>query len=557
MAGSHGSPHPNAGLCKFIKSFGTKCFPRKKNPSFLGISYDDVQSQEQPQTNLPSNRPQHSVQIERDSFDLVTEQAQRTSIPKPVNRERNPKPSLIPVPSRPSRPSTKRKMDDDKRHTHHPRLPAAINLTPSSRSTRQGSTVSNDGSAVSSSIDPRDLWTTSPFRESQLVGLFHVIQNTLSHVPYVICGLAALYDHGYRSRRVTSVSILCPAYAKDNVRGWLAARGYASYADSVSIPIVVDGGKLLCRVRIKYVDEGFDILEVEKGRLGPVNVLSLASQIDNAAAGYVDIWRRLRDRILHQMERKDREAARVAADEEALGSIARDVFWCLTEAVRRREQLQAKYMPSLLSEDFWIAFTAHYPNAKFEMERAGIDVKGISKKHETAISIREHNDMLRAFGHEIPHEESGEGVVNKQGPLENMRNLMNTRSVYSLNSPTLVAAPGEPSSRPPTASSLPVPVQQQQSSTSKSTGMNSSEPHAENWPLTDSFMKKPSSSPDDRPMAGNSRIPVRTSSSRGDRRGEIPPPPPPPRNPARTLTKPNPPKQESSEDKERPVTKWF
>ncbi|OTA68452.1 hypothetical protein K449DRAFT_308691, partial [Hypoxylon sp. EC38] len=196
--------------------------------------------------------------------------------------------------------------------------------------------------------------------------LFETIHNTLAHVPYVICGLAALVDHGFTARRVSRVSLLCPAYAKDNVRAWLAARGYDTFADSVGIPIV--DGAVVARVRIKYTDEGFDGLERVRSSVSPAWVLGLASQIDHAAAGYVDHWRKL------QKLRDEGDGEDQRKIESAMQTIARDIFWCLDKAARTKHWLDPSLLRTLLGEEFWAPFTERHEDARTEMARAGIDV---------------------------------------------------------------------------------------------------------------------------------------------------------------------------------------
>ncbi|XXH06030.1 hypothetical protein Hte_012475 [Hypoxylon texense] len=268
--------------------------------------------------------------------------------------------------------------------------------------------VANDGSIQSR--DARGHWATSPLSIKELIELFTTIHQTLAHVPYAICGLGALVDHGFAKRRVTQLSLLCPSYAKDNVRAWLASRGFDTFGDSVGVPVGqgrdADGRRRTRRVRIKYLDEGFDRLQRVRSSLTEAWILGLASQLDHAAAGYVDHYRRLLQQQQQQQQQhleaggrsSEETQAGLDATERALRTIARDVFFCLDKAARTRQRLDPGLLPSLLSEAFWAPFTARHAEARPEMARAGIDVAGVLARHRDERAILEHEEMLRRFG---------------------------------------------------------------------------------------------------------------------------------------------------------------
>ncbi|KAI0839217.1 hypothetical protein F5Y06DRAFT_266287 [Hypoxylon sp. FL0890] len=401
-----------------------KCFPRKQPkqtyPDFLAIRYN---AQGAP-IELPERPLQLPLRVEYDPNSLVPTQPPRAHLAShnsgQLTRDRPP----------PSASSTAAAQQPDV-------------LFPM-RAERHRFPVNN-------SNDPRENWSKVVMNQSQLTELFETIHATLAHVPYVICGLAALVDHGFTARRVTAVSILCPTYAKDNVRVWLASKGYDTYADSVGIPI--ENGTVTCRVRIKYTDEGFDKLQRVKSSMSQAWIMGLASQIDHAATGYVDHWRRLQ-RMKNEGKTED-----LGKTEQAMQTIARDIFWCLDKAARTRHWLNPRLMPTLLGEEFWSPFTARHVDARTEMARAGIDVAAVLAKQRDEAAVRDHNAMLKEFGF------GDDGVVVDQpGPFEGMRTLAHSKSVYTLKQsregpigrddgvlPPVV--PSLPSLSPPTPSS--------------------------------------------------------------------------------------------------------
>ncbi|KAF3069872.1 hypothetical protein GL218_07863 [Daldinia childiae] len=287
--------------------------------------------------------------------------------------------------------------------------------------------------------DPRGTWSTSSLNVAELAQVFNTIAAALEHVSYAICGLGALVDHGFTARRVARVSILCSAHAKDNVRAWLAASGYDVFADSVGVPVKGNGvgGAKVCRVRIKYLDDGFEKLEKVRSRVSGAWVLGLASQLDHAAAGYVDYLRRGEERGKEKVEREeDGDNNNNGNDDErkedlALETIAGDVFWILDKAARTNHALEPRLLPTLLGQDFWIPFTDRYVNARPEMARAGIDVAAVLATHRAEQAVKEHDDMLRSYGVD-PHagvvDVAEDGVVTQQPRgFEGMHALQGSR----------------------------------------------------------------------------------------------------------------------------------
>ncbi|KAI0547118.1 hypothetical protein F4679DRAFT_597906 [Xylaria curta] len=218
-------------------------------------------------------------------------------------------------------------------------------------------------------------WSTSYMSRAELAELFNLIHAALEHVPYAICGLAALNDYELTDRQANKVSIICPRTSRKNVMAWAATKGYEVHVGSIGIP-TSDG--LVRRVRVKFVERGFEALQHERSSCSNATVLSIASLLDNVAAGWLDNKRR--------------------GDERALGMIADDIFSCLDNIAARREIVDPRYLPTFLGEAFFTDFTACYGNARPEMTRAGIDVSAVLAKHRDAASLREHDEMLRQYG---------------------------------------------------------------------------------------------------------------------------------------------------------------
>lgn len=247
-------------------------------------------------------------------------------------------------------------------------------------------------------------WALNPMGLEELKELFNLVHETLAHVPYAICGLGALIDHGFTHRRAKQISIICPKECKHNVKAWCAAQGYQTYVESVGIPLR-DGS--LRRVRIKYINSGFERLERVRSSFSNATVLSMASQLDNIAAGYLETRRR--------------------GDQGALETIAKDVFWCLDRIASSRERIDPTFLPTFLGEDFFQDFTAKHRDARPEMARAGIDVSAVLARHRAAANLREHDEMLQRYGMQ------GDVISRQPGQFESMRDLAHSKSVYTLH----------------------------------------------------------------------------------------------------------------------------
>ncbi|KAF2963643.1 hypothetical protein GQX73_g9932 [Xylaria multiplex] len=246
-------------------------------------------------------------------------------------------------------------------------------------------------------------FSTSNMSRGELRELFNLIHGTLEHLPYAICGLGAIVDHGFRGRKVSGISILCPIESKDNVRAWASTRGYQLHGDSIGI---TTPNGLIRRVRIKYLEFGFADLQLTRSSFSNAFVLSIVSLLDNVAAGHLENKRR--------------------GDERALTIIANDVFFILDIIASRHTKVNTRFLPTFLGEPFFADFTARYVDARPEMARAGIDVSSTLVKHRTALQLREHHELLGQYGMQ------GDVVPQAKGQFEYMRDLKNSKSVYTL-----------------------------------------------------------------------------------------------------------------------------
>ncbi|KAI1433909.1 hypothetical protein GGR50DRAFT_457055 [Xylaria sp. CBS 124048] len=263
-------------------------------------------------------------------------------------------------------------------------------------------------------------WSTKYMTRDELKDLFNLVHETFSHLPYAICGLAAMIDHGFLGRQANRISLICPRESKDNVKAWAATGGYPTSIDSVGLP-ARDGS--FRRVRIKFIDHGFEDLELVPSKLGNAVVLSPVSTLDNVAAGYLQNRKR--------------------GDERTLQVIANDIFWCLDHlASTRRGKVDPSLLPTFLGEECFADFTTAYMTARSEMARAGIDVAAVLARHRAAASLREHDAMLRGYGMK------GDIVTSQPGQFERMQDLVRSKSIYTIRDPesrptSLVTASGD------------------------------------------------------------------------------------------------------------------
>ncbi|KAI1109321.1 hypothetical protein F5Y14DRAFT_456111 [Nemania sp. NC0429] len=249
-------------------------------------------------------------------------------------------------------------------------------------------------------------WAKTYMNRQEMRELFNKIHETLGHTPYAIGGLGSLIDHGSPGRMMRGVSIICPRVCRDAVQAWIATKGCITTTGDVGLPLK-DG--TVRRVRIKYLQQGFEKLHLVRSSFSKAIILSLSSQLDQVAAGYLDHKQR--------------------GNTEQLEVVAGDVFFLLGQMADRREKIDTKFLPTFLGEAFFKDFTAKYDKARTEMARAGIDVASVLARHNSVASLREHNEMLGKYGL------SGDAPPTSEAGLFEGQNLKGQRSVYTLREP--------------------------------------------------------------------------------------------------------------------------
>ncbi|KAK7963596.1 hypothetical protein PG988_010570 [Apiospora saccharicola] len=260
-------------------------------------------------------------------------------------------------------------------------------------------------------------WETSRLAHRELTDMYNEVHRTMGHIPYVVCGVGALIDHGFQGRTANKVTIIVPEESRGVVRAWAAASGshdVGAGSDSVAIRMPKDGS--LRRVRVRWVSgAAFAGLEIEDSSISNARVLGLASQIDQISTA----WLQYRERLAAPGLSTQRERERL---ERELKTMVNDIFWCLRRAAETRTPLKSEHMRLFLSEKVWMPFTQEHENARFEASRAGIDVASVLAGHRQRGEVRAHEELLRQYG--IEHEGLGGGIVDEQpGPFEDMRGL--------------------------------------------------------------------------------------------------------------------------------------
>ncbi|KAK8113340.1 hypothetical protein PG984_013866 [Apiospora sp. TS-2023a] len=260
-------------------------------------------------------------------------------------------------------------------------------------------------------------WETSRLAHHELTDMYNEVHRTMGHIPYVVCGVGALIDHGFQGRTANKVTIIVPEESRGVVRAWAAASGshdVGAGSDSVAIRMPKDGS--LRRVRVRWVSGvAFSGLEIQDSTISNARVLGLASQIDQISTA----WLQYRERLAAPGLSTQRERERL---ERELKTMVNDIFWCLRRAAETRTPLKPEHMRLFLSEKVWVPFTQEHEDARFEASRAGIDVASVLAGHRQRGEVRAHEELLRQYG--IENEEIGGGIVDEQpGPFEGMRGL--------------------------------------------------------------------------------------------------------------------------------------
>jgi hypothetical protein len=182
------------------------------------------------------------------------------------------------------------------------------------------------------------------------------IGEAISHVPYTICGLGAMVTYGFDSRLPSHVSILCPAYSKEAIKTWAAVSGMTLFPDQPNYFGTYSSDGKLRRVRIKYVEHGFESLTTIRVGRAKTLVLTLPAMIDQCARAFTSNWQPLTPR-----------QRRV---------LAQDIFWLLHRVIdvsTSEQALMPERVPNVLSPMFWDVFTSIYPESVGLFSYAGLE----------------------------------------------------------------------------------------------------------------------------------------------------------------------------------------
>lgn len=297
------------------------------------------------------------------------------------------------------------------------------NNTAANRSSKQNAHNSaGDGASNTTTANKRPApvalpWETSRLAQHELTDMYNEVHRTMGHIPYVVCGVGALIDHGFQGRTANKVTIIVPEESCGVVRAWAAASGshdVGAGSDSVAIRMPKDGS--LRRVRVRWVSgDAFSGLEIQGSSISHARVLGLASQIDQISTA----WLQYRERVAAPGLTTQKERQRL---ERELKTMVDDIFWCLRRAAETRTPLKPEHLRLFLSEKVWAPFTQEHDDARVEALKAGIDVAAVLAGHRQRGEVRAHEELLRQYG--VEDEGLGEGIVDEQpGPFEGMRGL--------------------------------------------------------------------------------------------------------------------------------------
>ncbi|KAK6834101.1 hypothetical protein PG987_008795 [Apiospora arundinis] len=258
-------------------------------------------------------------------------------------------------------------------------------------------------------------WETSRLAKHELTDMYNEVHRTMGHIPYVVCGVGALIDHGFQGRTANKVTIIVPEESRGVVRAWAAASGSHDVgAGSDSVGVRMPDGSLR-RVRVRWVSgNAFAKLDIKQSSVSDARILGLASQVDQISTA----WLQYRERLACPALTTQRERERL---EREMRTMVGDIFWCLRRASETNTKLRPEHMRLFLSQKVWTPFTEEHENARFEIQRAGIDVAAVLKDQRQRTEIRAHNALLREFGVD---DGMGSDIVTEQpGPFEGMRGL--------------------------------------------------------------------------------------------------------------------------------------
>ncbi len=176
------------------------------------------------------------------------------------------------------------------------------------------------------------------------------------HIPFAVCGVAAMVYYGYDKFTLNRISILCPAESAEVILCWARSRDMPLFAkDPTMFGYRMADGRV-CFVRVRTQDSA-SFGELGFVHLGPFKtpVLTLPCLVNQFAKDYIGKL----EEIAPEMQRR----------------YAKDIMWMLDEMAHLDEPCQSftpKHVCWVLSRGFWLPFTLSFPEAIDLFSAAGL-----------------------------------------------------------------------------------------------------------------------------------------------------------------------------------------
>jgi len=207
-----------------------------------------------------------------------------------------------------------------------------------------------------------------------LAELLGKLDAALEHVPYAVCGLAALCAWGMTCKRPARVSIICPSHSAEVVKCWAATSLAVMDPRMQDIMGIETSDGVLRKVRIKFVrPRDFEALHVVNLPL-PLTMRLVPSRFEILAAPRVLALRSLLNQCALAWV-TDKKAMVVKGARE---SIADDILWILDRIIRDggltpgAEPITALTVPKVVDPTFWDVFRPQYKHSEEMFVRAGL-----------------------------------------------------------------------------------------------------------------------------------------------------------------------------------------
>ncbi|KAK5992603.1 hypothetical protein PT974_06017 [Cladobotryum mycophilum] len=268
-------------------------------------------------------------------------------------------------------------------HHHHQHHRGPLSSPSSPRAAAQTYSISDDNNSSSSATNEWYSRRQSEQQQQQTVGtattlpppplqqqvqvmdapmvmeVIDLIGSLFDHIPYAVCGTAALIYYGYRGYRPDHVSITCPEESNEAIRCWAVAKGMSlSPSDPGGFRIRTADGRTWT-VCIKFMKSGFQNLS--RIRVGPfrASIVTLPSIANTIARSYVS--------RLHTAT-TDRQAV-----------YAKYLTWTLRRIIQMAPSsddqcLNPQRARDIISREFWIPFTLSYPDTVPLFISAGLEI---------------------------------------------------------------------------------------------------------------------------------------------------------------------------------------